>query len=75
MKRKFLWLIVLSTLLYERVLVRLDLSTPQPIILTRPKTEILSFPLVAGQIVTVGLMRFRVLPNFTLASEGAGKTV
>ena len=60
---------------YERVIVRLDLSTEQPVIVTRPKTETLSFPLVVGQRVTVGLVRFRVLPNFTLASERAGKIV
>jgi sulfate transport system ATP-binding protein len=58
---------------FERVIVRLDLSTKQPIIVSRPKTETLAFPLVHGQKVTVGLVRFRVLPNFTLASERAGK--
>jgi ABC-type Fe3+/spermidine/putrescine transport system ATPase subunit len=60
---------------YERVIVRLDLSNEPPIIVTRPKTETLAFPLHTGQIVTVGLVRFRVLANFTLASERAGKTV
>ena len=60
---------------YERVMVRLDLSTAQPIIVTRPKTETLGFPLTARQTVTVGLVRFRVLPNFTLASERAGKMI
>jgi len=60
---------------YERVILRLDLSTAPPIIVTRPKTETLSFPLAVGQFVTVGLVRFRVLPNFTLATERAGKIV
>jgi len=59
----------------ERVIVRLDLSTGQPVIVTRPKTETLAFPLHVGQTVTVGLVRFRVLPNFTLASERAGKVI
>ena len=60
---------------FERVIVRLDLSTEQPVIVTRPKTETLAFPLHVGQTVTVGLVRFRVLPNFTLASERAGKVI
>jgi ABC-type Fe3+/spermidine/putrescine transport system ATPase subunit len=58
---------------FERVIVRLDLSTKQPIIVTRPKTETQAFPLASGQKVTAGLVRFRILPNFTLASERAGK--
>ena len=60
---------------FERVLLRLDLSTRQPIIVTRPKTETLLFPLAVGQRVTAGLVRFRILPNFTLSSERAGKMV
>lgn len=54
---------------FERVIVRLDLSAKPPIIVTRPKTETANFPLIVGQRVTAGLVRFRVLPNFTLASE------
>ncbi|HMS42926.1 MAG TPA: ABC transporter ATP-binding protein [Pyrinomonadaceae bacterium] len=60
---------------FERVVVRLDLSEKPPIIVTRPKTETVAFPLTIGQEVNVGLVRFRVLPNFTLASERAGRTV
>lgn len=60
---------------FERVVVRLNLSTRQPIIVTRPKTETSAFPLAVGQNVTVGLVRFRILPNFTLASERASRTV
>jgi sulfate transport system ATP-binding protein len=60
---------------FERVVVRLDVSARQPIIVTRPKTETLAFPLEIGQKVTVGLVRFRVLPNFTLASERSSRTV
>ncbi|HLM02695.1 MAG TPA: ABC transporter ATP-binding protein [Pyrinomonadaceae bacterium] len=60
---------------FERVVVRLDLSTQQPIIITRPKTETTAFALHVGQKVTVGLVRFRILPNFTLASERSSRTV
>jgi sulfate transport system ATP-binding protein len=60
---------------FERVIVRLDLSGKQPIIVTRPKTETVAFPLAVGQKVTAGLVRFRLLPNFTLASERAGKVL
>jgi ABC-type Fe3+/spermidine/putrescine transport system ATPase subunit len=58
---------------FERVIVRLNLTNEPPIIVTRPKTETLAFPLKIGQEVTAGLVRFRVIPNFTLASERASK--
>jgi ABC-type Fe3+/spermidine/putrescine transport system ATPase subunit len=60
---------------FERVVVRLNLAKGQPIIVTRPKTETNVFPLATGQKVDVGLVRFRLLPNFTLASERASRTV
>jgi hypothetical protein len=60
---------------FERVVVRLNISTRQPIIVTRPKTETTAFPLTAGQKVTVGLVRFRILPNYTLATERASRVV
>ncbi|MDQ3750445.1 MAG: hypothetical protein M3367_15730 [Acidobacteriota bacterium] len=60
---------------FERVIVRLNLSPKPPIIVTRPKTETFAFPLHNGQEVSVGLVRFRVLPNFTLASERASRIV
>ena len=60
---------------FERVVVKLDTSINHPIIVTRPKTETLAFPLHAGQEVTIGLVRFRVLPNFTLASERSSRMV
>ncbi|MGB7070393.1 MAG: ABC transporter ATP-binding protein [Pyrinomonadaceae bacterium] len=60
---------------FERVIVRMDFATKPPIIIKRPKTETVAFPLVVGQKVTAGLVRFRVLPNFTLASERAGKVI
>jgi ABC-type Fe3+/spermidine/putrescine transport system ATPase subunit len=58
---------------FERVVVRLNLSTRQPVIVSRPKTETTAFPLHTGQNVTVGLVRFRILPNFTLASERSSR--
>jgi ABC-type Fe3+/spermidine/putrescine transport system ATPase subunit len=60
---------------FERVVVRLNLAAKQPIIVTRPKTETTAFPLAIGQTVDVGLVRFRILPNFTLASERSSKTL
>jgi ABC-type Fe3+/spermidine/putrescine transport system ATPase subunit len=60
---------------FERVVVRLNITTRQPIIVTRPKTETTAFPLEIGQKVTVGLVRFRILPNYTLASERASRVV
>lgn len=60
---------------FERVVVRLNTSSAQPIIVTRPKTETMAFPLAVGQTVHVGLVRFRVIPNFTLASERASRIV
>jgi sulfate/thiosulfate transport system ATP-binding protein len=60
---------------FERVRVRLNLSTEQPIVVSRPKTETIAFPLFVGQNVDVGLVRFRVLPNFTLASERASRVI
>lgn len=48
---------------FERVVVRLNLPTDPLIIVVRPKTETSAFPLVAGQLVTAGLVRFRVLPD------------
>ena len=48
---------------FERVGVRLDVLITHQIIVTRPKTETSAFPLALGQSVTVGLVRFRVLPS------------
>jgi sulfate transport system ATP-binding protein len=60
---------------FERVIVRLNTSAPQPIVVTRPKTETTAHPLTAGQRVTVGLSRFRILPNYTLATERASRVI
>ena len=58
---------------YERLTVRLEYKTRQPIIVTRPKPETVAFPLKSSDKVEIGLTGFRVLPNFTLGSERAGK--
>lgn len=47
---------------FERVAVKLNLSVPQPIVVMRPKTETMAFPLAIGQNVPVGLVRFRLVP-------------
>jgi ABC-type Fe3+/spermidine/putrescine transport system ATPase subunit len=57
---------------FERVVVKLNLSTAQSIVVTRPKTETMAFPLVIGQNVPVGLVRFRLVPN--VESLPAGRT-
>jgi sulfate/thiosulfate transport system ATP-binding protein len=49
--------------------------TRVPIIVTRPKSEVSTTPLKPDDAVAIGLTSFRVLPNFTLASERAGKIV
>ena len=48
---------------FERVTVSVDLPDKPTIIVTRPKTETAVFPLHHGQDVTVGLVRFRILPD------------
>ena len=46
-----------------------------PVIVTRPKPEAVANRLDINDRVAVGLTAFRVLPNYTLASERAGKIV
>ena len=48
---------------FERVTVKVDLPDKPTIIVTRPKTETAAFPLHHGQDVTVGLVRFRIIPE------------
>lgn len=60
---------------FERLSVRLNIGNGVPIVVTRPKTETAVFPLHGGESVTAGIVRFRVLPNFTLGSERAGNIV
>jgi ABC-type Fe3+/spermidine/putrescine transport system ATPase subunit len=44
-----------------------------PIIMTRPKPEVTATRLNINDRVAVGLTSFRVIPNFTLGSERAGR--
>ena len=46
---------------FERVAVHVGLPGRDSIIVNRPKTETAAFPLKPGQIVPVGLVRFRIL--------------
>ncbi|HEV2912057.1 MAG TPA: ABC transporter ATP-binding protein [Pyrinomonadaceae bacterium] len=62
----------------EPPLYNVTLTTPErrtgiPIIVTRPKPEAATTRLGVGDRVAVGLMAFRVLPNFALGSERAGR--
>lgn len=56
---------------FERVGVRLDVPGHQPIVVTRPKTETAAFPLQPGREVTVGVVRFRILPDSSPVPERA----
>ena len=61
-------------------LYNVTINTPDkrmgiPIIVTRPKPEAAATRLNLGDRVAVGLTSFRVLPNFTLTSERAGRIV
>jgi ABC-type Fe3+/spermidine/putrescine transport system ATPase subunit len=49
--------------------------TGAPVIVTRSKSEAATMPLQPADRVAVCLTSFRVLPNFTLATERAGKIV
>jgi ABC-type Fe3+/spermidine/putrescine transport system ATPase subunit len=64
----------------EPPLYTVTLNTPErragiPILTTRPKPEAATTRLKVGDRVAVGLMAFRVLPNFALASERAGRLI
>ena len=48
---------------FERVAVRLYVSDNKRLIITRPKTETAAFPLAAGQSVTAGVVRFRLIKS------------
>jgi len=61
--------------LYNVTLNSLDRPTGIPILVTRPKTEASATRLGVGDRVAVGLMAFRVLPNYALASERGGRIV
>jgi ABC-type Fe3+/spermidine/putrescine transport system ATPase subunit len=62
----------------EPLLYTVTINTPEkrmgiPIIVTRSKPEAAATPLRVNDRVAVGLSSFRVLPNFTLGSERAGR--
>jgi sulfate/thiosulfate transport system ATP-binding protein len=61
--------------LYNVTINTLDRRSGVPIIVTRPKPDAQITRLQVGMRVAVGLKVFRVLPNFTLASERGSKTV
>jgi hypothetical protein len=46
-----------------------------PVIVTRSKLEAASLPVEGGDRVVVGLAALHVLPNFTLATERASRTL
>jgi len=46
---------------FERVIVKMILPGEPTFVVTRPKTETAAFPLAAGQSVTAGVVRFRIL--------------
>ncbi len=58
---------------YERVSVRLESHDREAIFVTRPKTETAAFHLEPGQKVTVGVVRFRILPDLTQRSVRASR--
>jgi sulfate/thiosulfate transport system ATP-binding protein len=62
----------------EPLLYDVTINTPEkrlgiPIIVTRAKPEAMVRPLGINDRVAVGLTSFRVIPNFTLSSERAGR--
>jgi sulfate transport system ATP-binding protein len=64
----------------EPLLYNVTINTPEnrlgiPIIVTRPKPEAAATRLNINDRVAVGLTSFRVIPNFTLASERAGRII
>jgi sulfate transport system ATP-binding protein len=64
----------------EPPLYNVTINTPErrlgvPVIVTRPKPQANATRLSVGDRVAVGLTAFRVLPNFTLASERGGRAV
>jgi len=60
---------------FERVGVRLETPDRKSLIVTRPKTETGSFHLSRGQKVTVGVVRFRILPDLTKPALHANRAV
>ncbi|HEV2762739.1 MAG TPA: ABC transporter ATP-binding protein [Pyrinomonadaceae bacterium] len=61
--------------LYQVAIPTPERRTGVPVFATRPKPEASAAPLHVGQRVALGLTSFRVLPNFALATERAGRVV
>jgi ABC-type Fe3+/spermidine/putrescine transport system ATPase subunit len=61
--------------LYNVTVNTLEKRTGIPIMVTRPKPEASATRLDIGDRVAVGLMAFRVIPNYALASERGSRTV
>jgi sulfate transport system ATP-binding protein len=61
--------------LYNVTITTPEKRTGIPIVVTRPKSEAARTRLRIGDRVAVGLRAFRILPNYTLASERAGKII
>jgi sulfate/thiosulfate transport system ATP-binding protein len=61
--------------LYDVTIMTPEKKTGIPIMVTRPKPEAAATRFQIGDRVAVGLLAFRVLPNYTLASERAGRIV
>jgi sulfate transport system ATP-binding protein len=59
--------------LYNVTINTADKLTGIPIMVTRPKPDANAARFKVGDRVAVGLMAFRVLPNFALSSERGGK--
>lgn len=58
---------------FERLSVRLASHDGQRLIVTRPKTETATFHLYEGQRVTIGVVRFRILPDTTKPTVHANR--
>ena len=64
----------------EPPLYNVTVNTPEkrtgiPVMVTRPKPEAANMRLQIGDRVAVGLLAFRVLPNFALSTERAGRII
>jgi len=59
---------------FERVIVKMELPDQPAFVVTRPKTETAAFPLRAGQKVTAGVVRFRILKNPKIQKLGQTKS-
>jgi hypothetical protein len=61
--------------LYDVTITTPERRTGIPILITRPKPEASVTRLRVGDRVAAGLMAFRVLPNFALATERGGRVI